>query len=164
MRYGEIIEYQEPGAGTFTHDGKDYDLNQALAVTADRPVYNLPLKSMKWILRYDDADPERLARADVEAPILVTIWEDKLTVIDGLHRLAKADVQNLEHLPAQMIAACRLPEFEVGKPQKQKCDDENYELYYEMTDHDTRLWSFMPSGEKLGDPILFEPVLGDDVF
>lgn len=84
--------YQEEPNSTFTHDGQMYDLNYLLRLMADYPIVDIPVDELTWVLEYDFPDIRRLIAADLEAPVLVTWWEDKLVVIDGLHRMAKAMV------------------------------------------------------------------------
>lgn len=65
--------------GTFTHEGRDYDL--------------------------DTPGPDRVRRADLSAPILVAPTDDgqETTVVDGLHRLAKAVEDGVTHLPGKRV-------------------------------------------------------------
>jgi hypothetical protein len=76
---------------TFTHDGSEYNLTKLNSIVRDNPIKTFKVEELKWILQYDDPtkDTERMKRARLSVPILVTKWEDKLAVIDGLHRLAK---------------------------------------------------------------------------
>ncbi len=101
--------YQEDEGSTFTHDGKRYDLNELLKMLDDSESYEVPLDALDWVLEWDDADDERLAKADVTAPIIVTWWFDedagqhRLVVIDGLHRVKKALDKKMEFIPGHYV-------------------------------------------------------------
>lgn len=108
MRIFEL--YQEPKGGSFTHDGKEYDLNKLLRLSDDLDVDQIPVDQLDWVLDHDDPenDPERIEKADLSATILVTWWfnEDghsQLVVLDGLHRVAKADSEGILMLPGRYI-------------------------------------------------------------
>lgn len=82
--------YQEEPGGTFTNDGKEYDLNKVLADVDDLPKVLFFTTDLKWVLEYDKPDLSRVEKAELSAPILVAYYGEKFVVVDGLHRLAKA--------------------------------------------------------------------------
>lgn len=97
MRLDEL--YQEERGGTFRHDGKIYDLNKLLRLVDKTEIVRLLTHQLEWVLEWDEPDAERIEKADLTTPILVTWWQDneaerpekaKLVVLDGLHRLFKA--------------------------------------------------------------------------
>ena len=116
MRIFEL--YQEPKGGSFTHNGKDYDLNKLLRLSDDLDEDAIPVDQLDWVLDHDDPEnePERIKKADLTAPILVTWWfndegHSQLVVLDGLHRVAKASEEGVDMLPghyidADMLAKC----------------------------------------------------------
>jgi len=97
--------YQEEADSTFTHWGKVYNLNWFLSRAQDE----LPKKSVEvrriahWVTG-QELDPDRVSRADVKTPILVT--KDRrvgLVILDGTHRTARALELHLTTLPARFI-------------------------------------------------------------
>jgi hypothetical protein len=98
--------YQEEEGGSFTHDGKEYDLNKLFELTQDFPLAYFFVGDLKWIL--DEDDQERTLDADLNAPILVTQWQDKWVVLDGVHRLAKAISIQQSHLPGRFVTMDQL--------------------------------------------------------
>jgi hypothetical protein len=91
--------------GSFTHNGKEYDLDKAFALADKKKVRNMSVNRLKWVLKYDKPNNRRLKAADISAPILVA--PDKRgrpTVIDGLHRLAKASAAGVSRLPVRYLS------------------------------------------------------------
>lgn len=105
--------YQEEEDGSFTHDGDDYDLNALLRATEDLDVVKVSIDKLEWILDHDKPDFHRLVSADIDAPILITKWKGKLTVIDGLHRLAAALIQGEERIKAKLVDRDLLAKFRI---------------------------------------------------
>lgn len=97
--------YQEEPGSTFTHDGREYDLNYLLRCSRLFPITAVPVDELTWVLEYDSPNVHRLIAADLEAPVLVTLWNDKLVVLDGLHRMAKAMVMGRKTIPGRYIPA-----------------------------------------------------------
>jgi len=91
--------YQEEPGSSFTHDGREYDLNYLLRCSTLFPVVDVLVDDLTWVLEYDSPNIRRLMAADLDAPILVTWWNDKLVVLDGLHRMAKAMVFGCKNNP-----------------------------------------------------------------
>lgn len=94
--FREINEiYQEESTSTVEHDGKIYSVNkllkliQLLKVIKEYTVYKTPVDKLKWILPPEIDDPKRVGQSDYNIPIVVTKWNGKLVVLDGLHRLEK---------------------------------------------------------------------------
>ena len=111
----KLVElYQEEPGGTFTNDGKDYDLNKVLADVDDLPKVLFFVKDLEWVLKYDTPDPGRVGEANTSAPILVAYYEgDKFVVVDGLHRLAKAIEKKIRFLIGRLVPADILEKDEV---------------------------------------------------
>lgn len=95
--------YQEPGRSVFTHDGQRYNLNALLQVMQSRPIIDVYVSDLVWILKHDRPNPNRVKKAHLSKPILVTHWNGKLVVVDGLHRLEKARLSGVERLPAKIV-------------------------------------------------------------
>lgn len=100
MRLHEL--YQEEPGGYFTHDGVNYDLNALLRRAENLPVQEFRVSDLDWVLS-QDADPERVAHADLGVPILVAKWRDKLVVLDGYHRLTRAKREGRERIPGKFV-------------------------------------------------------------
>ncbi len=119
-RAGKYRGYAEE-ASTFTHDGAAYDLNAALAIVSGRPATAVPVGSLRWLVEPPEAPPEDLARverADPAVPVLVTRWEGRVVVLDGLHRLQRALDMRLPSLPARFITAEELRFCLPGAPDR----------------------------------------------
>lgn len=94
--------YQE--GGSITHDGVEYDFDKVLAIAETKPTKQCAVSKLTWVLAYDKPDINRLKNADISVPIVITKSNNgKLTVIDGLHRLAKAVDTNINSLPVKYI-------------------------------------------------------------
>jgi hypothetical protein len=90
--------------GTFTHDGVKYDLEGILKEAHRYPIMNFYVRDLAWVLKYDTPREDRVQRADLSAPILVAYSKNgDLTVVDGLHRLAKAKREKIWTLPGKLI-------------------------------------------------------------
>ena len=95
--------YQEGENDTFVSGGVTYPINKYLKIGATKPTVQIPVSELKWVLQYDKADPARVEKADITAPLLVTKWQGKLVAVDGLHRLTKAVQQGVKTLPCKII-------------------------------------------------------------
>lgn len=101
--------YQEEPGGTFTHDGEKYRLNYVLAKADSIDAEDMPVADLKWILGdgkdLDDGGTnyKRVKNADTSIPILITKWNGKYVVIDGIHRLAKAVGNELTTISCKLI-------------------------------------------------------------
>ena len=109
---GDKYTYKDNGEGyvegptsTFTHDKQKYSVDKAIATVATKRTIQLAVKDLVWIFKYVEPSPERTRIADPSVPVLVTKWRGKLVVVDGLHRLQKAQEQGLETIPAKLLSA-----------------------------------------------------------
>lgn len=105
--------YQEQKGSSFTHDDKEYDLNGLLVFSENLPDLTFSVDKLTWILEFDSASQDRVASADLNAPIMVTVWESKFTVIDGLHRLTKAKNEKQKfiigkYIPVEVLAVYQI--------------------------------------------------------
>lgn len=118
MRIFEL--YQEDGKGTFTHDDHIYDLNQLFAVVDHKRVHQIRTKRLTWVLKDEDYTSKRTKDADLDAPIIVTTWLDQETnkhryvVLDGAHRVAKADILGQARLPCKYVNHAELKSCLIG--------------------------------------------------
>lgn len=99
----ESRPYEEP-LSTFSCGGKLYDLTEMLKETHHLPTVKFRVKELEWMLEHGEADPVRVREADLSAPILVTVWDSKLAVVDGFHRLTKAVQQHKRELPGKLLS------------------------------------------------------------
>lgn len=111
VKYGEkawlfknlSAPYEEGPDSTFTHKGKDYSVDQVLKVAAGSPVEDVPVRELDWILQHGRPDPKRIAVANLDHPVVTTMWEGKRVVVDGFHRLTKAKLRGLETIKARHV-------------------------------------------------------------
>lgn len=107
MRLFEI--YQEEADSTFVHDGRTYNINQLFKMADHLKTDLYRVSDMTWILNFDQPEPDDYEEVNIEFPILITMWFDESVgawrhaVIDGLHRLNKARVSKVSHIPGKMI-------------------------------------------------------------
>jgi len=102
MRLFEL--YQEERGSTFTHDGKEYDLNKVIRLSRNNMVMVYSVSDLAWILDYDTPSARRTGSANVNIPILIAQLGDKKVVIDGLHRLAKAVDKGMSTIKGKMVS------------------------------------------------------------
>lgn len=89
---------------TFTHNGELYDLNEVFLLIADKPTQEFQVKDLIWILQWDTPDPTRMAQADLTTPIVITLSQGQLVVLDGLHRLAEANKEGHSTIEGKFIS------------------------------------------------------------
>jgi len=97
---------REITTNTFTHNDKEYSLDKLNRLVKGSEVKLIKIKDLEWIFKYDNPltdTPERIKTANIKVPILITKSQGKLVVLDGLHRLAKAEIEGLETLPSIMV-------------------------------------------------------------
>ncbi len=97
---------REITTNTFTHNGEEYSLTKLNKLVKGSKVDSIKLKDLEWIFKYDNPlidTPERIKTANINVPILVTMSQGKLVVLDGLHRLGKAKIEGKNVLPGIMV-------------------------------------------------------------
>ena len=73
------------------------------------------------MLEFDTPDLKRKEKADLSAPIMVAKdKQGRMTVIDGLHRLAKAVDENVDKLKGFFITNKELKNLEIALDEKNK--------------------------------------------
>jgi hypothetical protein len=94
--------YQEPNS-FFRYDGEIYYLNMVFQITKNIPAMLFPVNELSWILFGSDLSPERVEKADLSYPIIISELGDKFIVIDGAHRLAKAIAEKDNEIQVKII-------------------------------------------------------------
>lgn len=91
--------YQEEQSSNFVNNGIKYDLNKIFKLTSRLPVELLDVQNLDWIFENNkecqscankEIHEKRVKFSDLSFPIIVTLYHQKLLVIDGAHRLEKA--------------------------------------------------------------------------
>lgn len=88
-----MYRYQEEETSTFGHEGKQYRLNILLRAVHRRRIHDIAIEKLIWIFDHCKPDPERVAVANLQFPILVHFDKGRWVVVDGLHRLARAHAE-----------------------------------------------------------------------
>lgn len=101
--------YQEHES-TFTHHGKEYDLNKLFVLTKDLPAVKVAMRLLAWNLM-DGLDQTRVQATDVSVPLLVSLENGIYYVLDGNHRLVKLSQQKKIYadvvlIPSNILAQC----------------------------------------------------------
>lgn len=120
MKYLKLFEelYQEENS-YFTHDGNKYDINQVFNIIQDMEIQskNVNIDKLDWVISHTDIDKNRVSKADINVPIIITKMKDgKLVILDGIHRLVKSKNDN-----KKSILSIEIPEEEL-----EKCKIKNY--------------------------------------
>ena len=90
---------------TFTHDDKVYDLTKLRILMRSEPTHIFKIKDLLWVLDYDTPDEERVRNARLRWPLLVTKWNGKWVVLDGLHRLEKCRRKGIGVVPVKIVSS-----------------------------------------------------------
>jgi hypothetical protein len=88
---------------SFTHNGEDYNLTKLKKIMVDIVPIQFDLKKLTWIFQYDTPREERILTADITNPILITNSEGRWVVLDGLHRLYKANSLGFKTIPTKIV-------------------------------------------------------------
>lgn len=94
--------YQEGPTSTLTHDGNEYSVDKLLQLTANVKVTNIAVDKLSWCIP-NNLDADRVESADIQIPIIVTSYGDKLVVLDGAHRVKQALNSNVSTIPSKYI-------------------------------------------------------------
>lgn len=85
---------------TFTHDGVEYDLDIVRKEVRNLPQQLVKVSAMKWLLDECEWSTEDAKRhAYLGRPLFVVMWQGKICVVDGYHRLHRAVRKGLERMP-----------------------------------------------------------------
>ena len=103
---------------SFTHDDREYNLTKLNRIIKHNDIKKFRVNKLTWIFKHDDPftdEPKRIKTANIKVPIIVTKWRHKLVVLDGLHRLCKADIMGLNHLPGRLVTPEQLKKCLIRK-------------------------------------------------
>lgn len=108
--------YTEEEGSTFESNGNFYDMNTILDLSRDiEDIEEFDVSTLEWVLDYDKARlddlktaEERVDSADTSVPILIYLDQtqpenEEWVVVDGIHRLAKAIINNDKTIPAKIL-------------------------------------------------------------
>lgn len=107
--------YQEENS-TFESNGVYYDLNKILQAVADQPIEYIDVTKLKWVLEFDEPQQDRLDKADLATPILVTKYQGRELAVDGLHRIARAVRDKVKQLPYRRVSLDIMKDAIMKKP------------------------------------------------
>lgn len=83
--------YQEGNCSTIEHNGHLYSVDKLLRAAENVDIEEFEIDDLKWILKHvDKLDPKRVEQKRIKYPILITKTDNRLIVLDGIHRLVKA--------------------------------------------------------------------------
>lgn len=151
--FKNLTEYKEGKDSTFTHDGNDYSVDEALAQVKGQKSTPTKVSNLDWILEHGTPDQKRLDKADLKFPLLATSYQDKLAVVDGYHRLAKAKQEGIEELPVRFVDTSKLNKYTrqilkeaalsaIGQALDNKSEDFHYENGNILTDETSRIKNY----------------------
>lgn len=117
-----IIDSKIEGGDEYSEKGSVlYDLECAFQF-ADKTIIQVDVSQMEWILKemprgYFEEEYEimRLKNADLNAPILIVRENERIIVIDGIHRLKNAVELNVKSLPTREISQENLAKCRCSK-------------------------------------------------
>ena len=152
----DIKAYNEE-MSTFTHDNKLYDLKKLNDIVKENPVKKFKVSDLVWIFKWDDPNedhPERISTARLSVPILVTHWKNKLVVIDGLHRLKKAENLKMTEIEGKLVTQDQLQMVELISEVRDyaaeiKAQNERKEGEYKLKNTLDKHYSDLPHPNRL---------------
>ena len=100
--------YQEEPTSTVTHDGGKYSLNKLFKMVDADPVAYFNVSDLDWVLK-----ESRVSDADLNAPMLITVWNHKYVVLDGEHRLRKAIKEKVLQVPGRFVSPDQLEKAKI---------------------------------------------------
>ncbi len=103
----------QPPTDTFTHNHKIYDLTKVRLLVRPEKAFLLPIYKLLWVLDHDTPDPERVKLAKHRYPLLVSRWNNRWTIVDGLHRLEKYRQKHITVVPVKEVTEEMLIQAEV---------------------------------------------------
>jgi hypothetical protein len=100
-----FLEYHEEEDGTFEDEGVLYNINKIFDITENKPVTEVAIADLTWIepKSIPMADLKRASGVDITVPVIVMKKNGKLLVVDGYHRMLKAEKYGIKKLPAKFI-------------------------------------------------------------
>lgn len=99
----------------FTHADALYDLKALKTDMKKKAVEETDIRPLLWILQFDQPKSvERMMRTDTENPLIVLKEKDRLVVVDGLHRLAKAQNEGKRTMPVRFLSPEELETYRLS--------------------------------------------------
>jgi predicted esterase YcpF (UPF0227 family) len=98
---------------TFIHNDIEYDLNKLFDMTSETKAEKTDIKLLDWVLQYTDIENNRVKKADINIPIIITNSNNKLVVLDGVHRLQKSIDNGNEYILTKFIDEKELEKIEI---------------------------------------------------
>lgn len=96
--------YQESGTSLFESEGSVYDLNKIFQLSHSLPTARIEISEILWQhCSQGGLDKNRVDKADLNVPILVTPTLEGWLVLDGEHRTEKGIRENLKTLPVKIL-------------------------------------------------------------
>ncbi len=107
--------YREGKDSTVTSNGKRYSIDSLLEQIekAKLKPTAFDVAELEWVLEYSQPDPDRVESADTSVPGIVCFIDNKPLMLDGLHRLTKANQTNVKKLSAFVVTDAMLEKAEV---------------------------------------------------
>lgn len=107
--------YREGNDSTFTHHGVEYSIDKIHEQLDEDGTLatKVSVSELEWILKYGDADKNRVENSDTNTPILYTKENGKYYTIDGFHRLTKAVDKNIDELQGYLVTKQQLDKAKV---------------------------------------------------
>jgi len=84
------LRYREGSDSLFESNGEFFQLDTIFAIVETKPTTRILINRVNWMLEGTQLDNERVRRADLSVPIIVTTFDNKTLVVDGVHRVRKA--------------------------------------------------------------------------
>lgn len=115
--------YQENPTGHYSLYDVKYDLNKIFMLVHGKAIRNVPVKDLTWNLEYSKVvneqgekvcgscqkgpkgwHEERVSNSNLEIPVIVTRYRNKLLIVDGVHRLEKAVNAGASEIPTKELS------------------------------------------------------------
>lgn len=105
MRFKQFLEsYSEGPSSTVTHDGHKYNLDCIFKLAETVPVESFDVAQLTWMLDAPWTPDDAKREVDLSVPIIVTPWGiGQYVIIDGFHRVHRANEIGLTMIPARII-------------------------------------------------------------
>lgn len=96
--------YQEYES-TFSNNHRTYDLNKIFKFVHNKKTRLLDISKLKWMFKHiDKLNKNRINKADINIPIIITKENDRYIVVDGMHRLQKSINNNKTVIPYKYLS------------------------------------------------------------
>lgn len=99
-----LENYHEETSSSFTHWGIKYSLNDVFDMSHSIKPEPVSMKLLEWcVIDTKGLDPQRLAKADTNIPLIAVREKNKIYVLDGNHRLRKLYDEQAEKAMVKFI-------------------------------------------------------------